>query len=117
MNKTARTHLVILGVIAILSILFLVIYPERSAIFWWWVIWGVVTFLYYGYDKRQAQSGGWRVPESILLLLPVIGGFIGGWAGMYGLRHKTQHTRFLVVMIAATVLNLLVLFWLWRGTA
>lgn len=115
MNKTARTHLVILGGIAILSILFLVIYPERSAIFWWWVIWGVVTFLYYGYDKRQAQSGGWRVPESILLLLPVIGGFIGGWAGMYGFRHKTQHTIFLVVMITATVLNLLVFFWLRGG--
>jgi uncharacterized membrane protein YsdA (DUF1294 family) len=117
MSKTARTHLIILGVIALLSILFLVFYPERSAIFWWWLIWGVVTFLYYGYDKRQAQSGGWRVPESILLLLPVIGGFIGGWAGMYGLRHKTRHTRFLVVMIGATALNLLVFFWLQGGMA
>lgn len=113
MSKTARTHLIILGVIAVLSIIFLVVFPERSTLLWWWAIWGVTTFLYYGFDKRQAQSGGWRVPESILLLLPLIGGFIGGWAGMFGFRHKTQHTRFLVIMIVATILNLLVLFWLW----
>lgn len=112
MNKTTRSHLIILAAVAVISVIVIFLVQPLYALLWWWGIWGVVTFLYYGYDKQQARNGGWRVPENILLLLPLIGGFIGGWAGMFGFRHKTQHTRFLIVMIAATVLNILFFFWL-----
>jgi uncharacterized membrane protein YsdA (DUF1294 family) len=64
---------------------------------------GLITFLTYGYDKLQARRGGRRIPERALLALALIGGALGGWAGMLILRHKTQHTRFWVAQVVGTV--------------
>ena len=55
---------------------------------------GLSTFLIYGYDKLRAVRGGRRVPESALLALSLIGGALGGWAGMLIWRHKTRHASF-----------------------
>lgn len=54
----------------------------------------VITFLMYGLDKLKAKINQWRIPESTLLLLAVIGGSVGAWAGMQVWRHKTQHVKF-----------------------
>ncbi len=78
----------------------------------WILAWSVVTFAFYGYDKHQAIAQGLRVPEIVLHLLALIGGFLGGWAGRAYFRHKTRKPVFLVVLIIATVLNLGVFFWL-----
>jgi uncharacterized membrane protein YsdA (DUF1294 family) len=64
---------------------------------------GLTTFLTYGYDKFQATRGGRRIPERALLALTLIGGALGGWAGMLILRHKTKHTRFWIAQVAGTV--------------
>ena len=53
-----------------------------------------VTMLVYGIDKFKAKKGKWRIPESTLLLLAVLGGSIGAWLGMRVWRHKTQHKKF-----------------------
>ena len=53
-----------------------------------------VTMLVYGIDKFKATKGKWRIPESTLLLLAVLGGSIGAWLGMRVWRHKTQHKKF-----------------------
>ncbi|MCO6449420.1 MAG: DUF1294 domain-containing protein [Caldilineales bacterium] len=63
-----------------------------------------VTFFLYGYDKTQAKVGGGRVPEIVLHGAALAGGFIGGWAGMYGFRHKTLHASFKIVLAIATIL-------------
>ena len=54
----------------------------------------VVTFFLYGIDKFKAQHARWRIPESVLIGLAVIGGSIGAWLGMMVWRHKTQHKKF-----------------------
>ena len=54
----------------------------------------VVTFLLYGIDKFKAKRSKWRIPESVLLGLAVIGGRVGAWLGMIVWRHKTQHKKF-----------------------
>lgn len=54
----------------------------------------VVAFLMYGLDKLKAKTDQWRIPESTLLLLAVVGGSLGAWAGMQLWRHKTQHAKF-----------------------
>jgi uncharacterized membrane protein YsdA (DUF1294 family) len=64
---------------------------------------GLTTFLTYGYDKLQAIRGGRRVTEPALLLLAVIGGALGGWAGMLVWRHKTDHAGFWLAQAAGTV--------------
>ena len=54
----------------------------------------ITTFLVYGIDKYKAKKGRWRISEATLLLMAVIGGSIGAWAGMRLWHHKTMHKKF-----------------------
>ncbi|MBO4752341.1 MAG: DUF1294 domain-containing protein [Bacteroidales bacterium] len=58
----------------------------------------LVTFLVYGIDKLKAKRGKWRIPESVLLTLAVVGGSIGALLGMLAFRHKTKHKKFTIVV-------------------
>ena len=63
---------------------------------------GIVTFVLYGFDKIQAKRDAGRVPEIVLHLLTLAGGFIGGWAGRFVFQHKTRKPVFLIVLVLAT---------------
>ena len=54
----------------------------------------IATFLLYGIDKYKAKKAKWRIPETTLLLLAVLGGSIGAWVGMLIWHHKTMHKKF-----------------------
>ena len=54
----------------------------------------ITSFLLYGIDKYKAKKGRWRISEATLLLMAVIGGSIGAWAGMRLWHHKTKHKKF-----------------------
>ena len=54
----------------------------------------ITSFLLYGIDKYKAKKGRWRISEATLLLMAVIGGSIGAWAGMRLWHHKTMHKKF-----------------------
>ena len=54
----------------------------------------IATFLLYGIDKYKAKKGRWRISEATLLVMAVIGGSIGAWAGMRLWHHKTMHKKF-----------------------
>ena len=56
----------------------------------------IAAFAAMGLDKVRAQRHEWRVPESTLFLLAVLGGSIGAFAGMRYYLHKTRHLRFTV---------------------
>lgn len=45
-------------------------------------------------DKFKARRGLWRIPEATLMGVAALGGSIGSLAGMYLVRHKTQHLKF-----------------------
>ena len=54
----------------------------------------VITFVVYGIDKWKAKKDKWRIPESTLLLLAIVGGSIGALLGMKVWHHKTMHKKF-----------------------
>ena len=54
----------------------------------------IATFLLYGVDKYKAKKNKWRISEATLLMMAVIGGSIGAWAGMRLWHHKTMHKKF-----------------------
>lgn len=54
----------------------------------------IVSFILMGFDKRKARKKLWRVPEKILFLSVIVGGAMGGVAGMYVFKHKTKHWYF-----------------------
>lgn len=54
----------------------------------------IITFLVYGIDKWKAKKGWWRIPETTLIILAIIGGSIGAWFGIKVWHHKTMHKKF-----------------------
>ena len=54
----------------------------------------ITSFFLYGIDKYKAKKGKWRISEATLLMMAVIGGSIGAWAGMRLWHHKTMHKKF-----------------------
>lgn len=45
-------------------------------------------------DKKKARERKWRISESTLFTVAILGGAIGGVLGMYLFRHKTKHNSF-----------------------
>ena len=58
----------------------------------------VLAFVLYGADKGRAKRDQWRIPESTLLGIALIGGGVGAWAGMQMFRHKTKHWHFKILV-------------------
>ena len=54
----------------------------------------LALFALMGIDKQKAIQGKWRIPEKTLFGLAILGGSIGGIAGMQLFRHKTKHASF-----------------------
>ncbi len=61
------------------------------------------------YDKHKAGAKARRIPERTLLLLALFGPF-GALMGMQLFRHKTRHTKFLLVPLFALVQVTLALY-------
>ena len=59
----------------------------------------LVAFILMGIDKQRAKKHLWRIPEKALFLAVILGGGIGGTAGMFFFRHKTRHWYFHAVGI------------------
>ncbi len=78
------------------------------------IIVNVAGFAAMGIDKGRARRKVWRIPESTLFLIALIGGSIGSLLGMYGFRHKTRHWYFVwgmpAILILQTALILYLLF-------
>lgn len=77
----------------------------RTALLVWLAGVNVVTFALYGIDKYKAKKGRWRIPERTLLLLPLLGGSVGGILGMAAFHHKTRHWYFRVGLPAMFLLQ------------
>jgi uncharacterized membrane protein YsdA (DUF1294 family) len=69
----------------------------------------VVAFCVFALDKHRAQTNAWRTPENTLLFLAALGPF-GAIAAMKILRHKTRHTKFLLVPVFVVIHTLLVIY-------
>jgi uncharacterized membrane protein YsdA (DUF1294 family) len=52
------------------------------------------AFAMFGIDKAKAEAGRWRVQESTLLMLALLGGIGGAYAGRALFRHKTRKQPF-----------------------
>ena len=98
-----RALLAVLVVAALVGFAAIVLATGVAPYVAWLATWSVATFAAYAIDKSQARRGSWRIPENGLHGLAVAGGAIGGWVGLLGLRHKTRHPVFpLVLAIALT---------------
>ena len=81
------------------------------------VVLGALSALFaaMGIDKNRARRKAWRIPESTLFLLAIIGGSIGSIAGMYTFHHKTLHPQFVWGMPAILILQIAAVLYILFG--
>ena len=73
----------------------------------------VIAFSCFGIDKWKAANHRWRIKEATLIGLCIIGGSLGGFAGMYIFRHKTKKPLFFVgipIILTAQILCFIILY-------
>ena len=67
------------------------------------VVFSAITYGLYSHDKQQAVSGGWRVPESSLHLVELLGGWPGAFVAQRRLRHKCSKANYQAVFFCIVV--------------
>lgn len=65
----------------------------------------LIAFFTYLTDKQKAKKHQWRVRESVLLGLGILGGAVGALLAMNIFRHKTKHWYFWVVNVLSLLLH------------
>ena len=68
----------------------------------------VFLFVMMALDKGKARRGAWRISERTLFVFALLGGAVGGTAGMFLFHHKTKHWYFRILfpLLAAAQLAL-----------
>lgn len=61
-------------------------------------------------DKRKAKNKQWRIPESTLILISLLGGSIGSYIGMIKFRHKTKHAKFKIGIPLIIFFQIVIIF-------
>ena len=74
------------------------------------IIINIITFITMYVDKRKAYYGKWRVKESTLFILVMLGGGLGGIVGMYLFRHKTKKKYFTIGFPLILILEIITIF-------
>lgn len=64
-------------------------------------------------DKWKAKKNRWRIPEATLMGTAALGGSIGALAGMYLVRHKTQHLKFTLGIPVILAAQLVLATWIY----
>lgn len=69
----------------------------------------MLCFLAYAKDKWAAKKNSWRIKESRLQLMALLGGWPGAVLAQTWLRHKCSKTSFLMVFWLASLANICML--------
>ena len=102
------------GILALVLVLVLYLPLYVSAQVPIYVAWlagvSLTAFIFYGLDKSLSRIKKFtiRVPELILNLLALAGGFPGAWLGMLVWHHKTnfrKHWGMFAVLVVSTLLH------------
>jgi len=69
------------------------------------LVWNMITFSLFAWDKRRAVKHKRRIPEWVLISCALLGGGMGAYLAMKLFRHKTKKLKFklfvpLAVLIA-----------------
>ena len=106
--------LFVIAIVLIAIISGLLYWIQVNPVYSYFVGMSVITFMFYGYDKRQSQSNRSRVSEVVLQTLAFLGGTPGAFLGQLFFRHKTKKLRFRIVFLAIVLLQILLGIYYWR---
>jgi uncharacterized membrane protein YsdA (DUF1294 family) len=82
----------------------------------WIASFSAATFSMFALDKLLSKRGDMRIPEAVLHLCSLLGGFPGQLLGHLLLAHKTnfsKHPQFLILFFVSLVAHGLLGYWLY----
>lgn len=78
------------------------------------VIINIIGFIIMIIDKYKARKNKWRIKESTIFIIGLIGGATGVVLGMTMFRHKTQNKKFYIgmplIVIVQSILSIILLY-------
>ena len=80
----------------------------ENILFYYLVLVNIIAFITIYIDKKKAIKHKWRIKESTLFLLSIIGGSLGTLLGMYTFRHKTKHKQFTLGIPLILIIQILI---------
>jgi len=83
----------------------------RSVLLGSYVVLSVTAFVMYGMDKSAAVRGRRRMPENILHLVSLAGGWPGALVAQRVFRHKTRKQPFQAIFWCTAIINCAALAW------
>ena len=79
----------------------------------WYLAASVAAILAYGVDKSAAENHRWRVKESTLHMLALVGGWPGALIAQRMFRHKSRKPSFQAGFLVTVIVNCVALALLW----
>lgn len=91
--------------------------PLAAWVWMGWFLLNALSYCLFFWDKRAALRGDWRVSESTLLFVALIGGSLGAMIGRRVFRHKTRKQPFAGILKAIFGLHILLVLGLilWKA--
>ncbi|MFC0669222.1 DUF1294 domain-containing protein [Azotobacter chroococcum] len=80
----------------------------RDGSFWvlgGYALFSLVSFLQYWLDKRRSATGRWRIPETSLHAVELLGGWPGALLAQQAFRHKTGKVAYQLVFWGIVLLH------------
>lgn len=74
------------------------------------IIINLIGFFIMGVDKKRAIRSAWRIPETSLFAVALLGGALGTTFGMHYFHHKTKHWYFRLGFPLILILEIILLF-------
>jgi len=72
-----------------------------------------ISFFMFGFDKQRAVKNEYRIRESTLIILGLLGPF-GALAGMKVFRHKTRKIKFKLIYLFLAMHVILIIYLAWK---
>ena len=111
-GKKAISPYAVFGILGILGtgLMTFVSYYQGLNIVWsYFLSINLLTFFFYGYDKKFSRTSYFRIPESILHSLAICGAAPGGLVGQMVFRHKTMKKSFQIVYWVIVIVQMIIL--------
>ena len=72
----------------------------------YFIIINIIGLFSMGIDKQKAIRKKWRIPESTLFMIAILGGSLGSFIGMKWFCHKTKHFSFVIGIPAIFIVQI-----------
>ena len=83
-------------------------------LFFYLIVINLISIIVTISDKSRSKRNKWRVKEKTLFTIALLGGSVSMYITMRIIRHKTKHLSFMIGIPAIIVLQLILVFLIWR---